>query len=111
MLDEYGSKEPGIKNTEALLIKQNKTAVLEVIESKKSLSSSNRSNDRDRDSSVSKYEGSSAVPVPCSDFAQLIKRDASAELDRLSSAHFAYAGTYVHPSARVCVCVCVCGRV
>lgn len=80
------------------------------------LSASNKSNDRDRDrdrdrdGSISKYDdGSGAVPVPSSDFAQLIRRDAAAafEPDRLSSAHFAYAGTYVHPSVRMYVCVTV----
>ena len=112
MLDKYGSKEPGIKNTEALLIRQSKTAALEIGESNKSLSATSKSNDRDRDrdSSISKYDdGSGAVPAPCSDFAQLIKRDATAEfeLDRLSAAHFAYAGTHVYTSVRVCVCVTV----
>ena len=69
--------------------------------------------DRDMGSSILKSDnGSGTVAVaalPCSDFAQLIKRDATADfkLDRLSAAHFAYAGTYVHPSIRTCVCVCV----
>ena len=141
VLDEYGSKEPGMKNADELIIKENKIAVRDISEgdgegeekegdSSKSLSASasNKSSERDRyserdrgwdmdrdmGSSILKSDnGSGTVAVaalPCSDFAQLIKRDATADfkLDRLSAAHFAYAGTYVHPSIRTCVCVCVC---
>ena len=145
VLNEYGSKEPGIKNADELIIKENKITVRDISEgegeekdgdSSKSLSASasnknserdryserdrgwDRDMDRDRDrdmgSSILKSDNGSGTialaALPCSDFAKLIKRDATADfkLDRLSAAHFAYAGTYVHTSIRTCVCVCVC---
>jgi hypothetical protein len=106
VLDEYGSKEPGIANTQTISVKENRTVAYEIggdgkdrereKEREKESGKSNLSN------SIFKNEdGSVDVPVPCSDFARLIKRDTVAELqlDRLSAAHFAYAGTCV----RVCV--------
>ena len=105
VLDEYGSKEPGIANTETISVKENRTVAYEIGDDRKE-----RVREREKESGKSNLsnsifkneDGSGDVPVPCSDFARLIKMDTIAELqlDRLSAAHFAYAG--------MCVCVCVC---
>jgi hypothetical protein len=117
VLDEYGSKEPGIANTQTISVKENRTVASEIGGDGKDRERE-RDGERERESDKSNLsngrfkneDGSVDVPVLCSDFARLIKRDNIAELhlDRLSAAHFAYAGTYVCMCVCVCVCDCVC---
>jgi hypothetical protein len=105
VLDEYGSKEPGIANTQTISVKENRTVAYEIGGDGKDREREKESGKSNLSNSIFKNEdGSVDVPVPCSDFARLIKRDTIAELqlDRLSAAHFAYAGTCVR--VRECAC-------